>query len=61
MNTPKCLNYFVYRSATKRNKWDESIKSTITKKKNNKKIKMKKSNSFSNMVNTKRLPLIIDT
>ena len=25
------------------------------------KIKMKKSNSFSNMVNTKRLPLIIDT
>ena len=32
MNTPKCLNYFVYRSATKRNKWDESIKSTITKK-----------------------------
>lgn len=30
MNTPKRLNYIVYRSATKRNEWDASIKSTIT-------------------------------
>ena len=44
MNTPKCLNYIVYRSATKRNKWDASIKSTITKRTISKQSKIKNKN-----------------